>query len=87
LDAQHCGREGEEYAVEFITEQPQCLVEAFAMLLLPMAPLFSLKRLLRNEIETRAAETTARLEVPTEKSRPGIPVPGRTIATSDLFDL
>ena len=51
-------REGEEYAVEFIKEQPQRLVEAFAMLSLPMAPLFSLKGLLRNEIDTRPARTT-----------------------------
>jgi hypothetical protein len=51
-------REGEEYAVEFIKEQPQRLVEAFAMLTLPMAPLFSLKGLLRNEIDMRQAGNT-----------------------------
>jgi hypothetical protein len=53
-------REGEEYSIEFIKEQPQRLVEAFAMLSLPMAPLFSLKGLLRNEIDTIAAGTTTR---------------------------
>lgn len=52
-------REGEEYAVEFIKEQPQRLIEAFAMLSLPMAPLFSIKGLLRNEIDARAAASTA----------------------------
>lgn len=48
-------REGAEYAVEFIKEQPQRLVEAFAMLSLPMAPLFSMKGLLRNEIVSTPA--------------------------------
>jgi hypothetical protein len=53
-------REGEEFVVEFIKEQPQRLVEAFVMLSLPMAPLFSLKGLLRNEIDVQAAATNMR---------------------------
>lgn len=42
-------REGTLLAVEFIKEQPRRIVEAFALLRFPMAPLFSLKGLLRNE--------------------------------------
>jgi hypothetical protein len=44
------GREGSVLAVEFIKEQPRRIVEAFALLRFPMAPLFSLKGLLRNEL-------------------------------------
>jgi hypothetical protein len=43
-------REGNLLAVEFIKEQPRRIVEAFALLRFPMAPLFSLKGLLRNEL-------------------------------------
>lgn len=43
-------REGSVLAVEFIKEQPLRIVEAFALLRFPMAPLFSLKGLLRNEL-------------------------------------
>lgn len=43
-------REGGLLAVEFIKEQPRRIVEAFALLRFPMAPLFSLKGLLRNEL-------------------------------------
>ncbi|MDO9417248.1 hypothetical protein [Pararhizobium sp.] len=43
-------REGSVLAVEFIKEQPGRIVEAFALLRFPMAPLFSLKGLLRNEL-------------------------------------
>lgn len=43
-------REGCLLAVEFIKEQPRRLVEAFALLKFPMAPLFSLNGLLQNEV-------------------------------------
>lgn len=43
-------KEGSEYAVEFIKEQPLKLVEAFALLSFPMAPLFSLRGLMKNDI-------------------------------------
>lgn len=43
-------REGSLLAVQFIKEQPRRIVEAFALLRFPMAPLFSLKGLLRNEL-------------------------------------
>lgn len=47
-------REGSILAVEFIKEQPRRIVEAFALLQFPMAPLFSLKGLLQNEIVHRS---------------------------------
>ncbi len=43
-------REGRLVAVEFIKEQPRRIVDAFAVLRFPMAPLFSLNGLLRNEL-------------------------------------
>jgi|EndMetStandDraft_5_1072996.scaffolds.fasta_scaffold35511_6 hypothetical protein len=43
-------REESLLAVEFIKEQPRRIVEAFALLRFPLAPLFSLKGLLRNEL-------------------------------------
>ncbi len=55
-------REGQEYAVEFIKEQPLRLVEAFALLSLPMAPLFSLKGLLKNEIDITPVGTAIAAE-------------------------
>lgn len=43
-------RKANRLIVEFIQEQPQRLVEAFAMLSIPMAPLFSFRGLMRNKI-------------------------------------
>jgi hypothetical protein len=50
-------RQGKLVAVEFIKEQPHRIVEAFALLRFPMAPLLSLNGLLRNELlqPTRSA--------------------------------
>jgi|GEM_PF-7101277 len=42
--------EGKLVAVEFIKEQPRRIVEAFALLRFPMAPLFSLNGLMQNEL-------------------------------------
>lgn len=43
-------KDSDHVAVEFIKEQPQRLIEAFALLTFPMAPLFSLRGLLKNEM-------------------------------------
>lgn len=49
-------RERDLLAVEFIKEQPRRIVEAFALLRFPMAPIFSLKGLLRNELVQPSGE-------------------------------
>lgn len=48
-------KEKNHMAVEFIKEQPRRLVEAFALLSFPMAPLFSMRGLMKNEIVQASA--------------------------------
>lgn len=55
--------QGNEIGVEFIKEQPQRLVEAFALLSFPMAPLFSLRGLMKNEITQAAASDALALAI------------------------
>ena len=57
-------KDGGKMAVEFIKEQPRRLIEAFAMLSFPMAPLFSMSDLLKNRMTQVAAESTG--VVPTQ---------------------
>lgn len=51
-------KDGGKMAVEFIKEQPRRLIEAFAMLSFPMAPLFSMSDLLKNRMTQVAPEGT-----------------------------